>query len=249
MTVHWLAYLPALLLVTVGLSPEVVHAGVGGAAASSTSSEWPSYGRNDAQERYTPLSSINPRTIGHLGLKWALELPNETNLVSTPLTNGLEVYPVDARTVMILDAWVTTNTGSAAANDLTITPISRSEYASFSNKASPGRPTSYWFDRLIAPTITLWPVPNNATFTLNYYRCIQMQDANLAGGETPDLPYLWLDWFIAGMSHRLARVYSTMEMEKQRKLDAMEAWTIAATQNTENVPMSLKPTISTYYRR
>ena len=173
----------------------------------------------------------------------------KVDLVSTPLTNGLEVYPVDARTVMILDAWVTTNTGSAAANDLTITPISRSEYASFSNKASPGRPTSYWFDRLIAPTITLWPVPNNATFTLNYYRCIQMQDANLAGGETPDLPYLWLDWFIAGMSHRLARVYSTMEMEKQRKLDAMEAWTIAATQNTENVPMSLKPTISTYYRR
>jgi len=173
----------------------------------------------------------------------------KVDLVSVPLTNAVTTYPVDPNTVMILDAWVTTNTGSAAANDLTITPISRSEYASFSNKASPGRPTSYWFDRLIAPEITLWPVPNNATFTLNYYRCIQMQDANLAGGETPDLPYLWLDWFIAGMSHRLARVYSTMEMEKQRKLDAMEAWTIAATQNTENVPMSLKPTISTYYRR
>ena len=173
----------------------------------------------------------------------------KVDLVTTPLVNAQDVYAVDPRTVMILDAWITTNAGSAAANDLTITPVSRTEYATFSNKATPGRPTCYWFDRLIAPTITLWPVPNNATFTLSYYRCIQMQDANLAGGETPDLPYLWLDWFIAGMSHRLARVYSTMEMEKQRKLDAMEAWTIAATQNVENVPMGLKPAISQYYRR
>jgi len=173
----------------------------------------------------------------------------KVDLVTTPLVNAQDVYAVDPRTVMILDAWITTNAGSAAANDLTITPVSRTEYATFNNKTTPGRPTCYWFDRLIAPTITLWPVPNNATFTLSYYRCIQMQDANLAGGETPDLPYLWLDWFIAGMSHRLARVYSTMEMEKQRKLDAMEAWTIAATQNVENVPMGLKPAISQYYRR
>lgn len=173
----------------------------------------------------------------------------KVDLVTTTLVNGQDVYAIDPRTVMILDAWITTNAGSAAANDLTITPVSRTEYATFNNKTTPGRPTCYWFDRLIAPTITLWPVPNNATFTLSYYRCIQMQDANLAGGETPDLPYLWLDWFIAGMSHRLARVYSTMEMEKQRKLDAMEAWTIAATQNVENVPMGLKPAISQYYRR
>jgi glucose dehydrogenase len=92
--------------VTLGLTPEVAHAEVGGAAASSMSNEWPSYGRNDAQERYTPLSSINPGTIGRLGLKWALELPNETNLVSTPLmvkgklffTGKFSVvYAVDAR--------------------------------------------------------------------------------------------------------------------------------------------------------
>jgi hypothetical protein len=76
-----------------------------------------------------------------------------------------------------------------------------------------------------------------------------MQDANLPGGETPDLPYLWLDWFIAGMAHRLARPYATTEIEKMRKADAVEAWTIAATQNTENVPLTLAPMISGYYRR
>lgn len=174
----------------------------------------------------------------------------KVDLVSVPLVSATSVYSVLPSTVMILDAWITTGVSTpTSANDIYITPVSRTEYASFSNKDTPGRPTSYWFDRLIAPTITLWPVPNTADMTLNYYRCLQMQNANLAGGETPDLPYLWLDWFIAGMAHRLARPYATTEVEKLRKADAMEAWTIAATQNVENVPLSLTPTISSYYRR
>lgn len=173
----------------------------------------------------------------------------KVDLVTVPLVNGQTTYPVDPRTVMILDAWITQGIGSNIV-DLFITPVSRTEYASFSNKATPGRPTCFWFDRLISPTITLWPVPDqNSTYTLSYYRCIQMQDANLAGGETPDLPYLWLDWFCAGISHRLARHFADSEMEKMRKADALEAWTIAAAQNTENVPLTLAPGISQYYRR
>jgi hypothetical protein len=127
--------------------------------------------------------------------------------------------------------------------------VSRTEYASFSNKTTPGRPTSYWFDRLLSPTITLWPVPNASGYTLKYYRCIRTQDANLPGGETPDIPILWLDWMIAGLAHRLARPYATAEVEKLRKADADEAWTIAATQNVENVATTLAPSIGSYYRR
>lgn len=173
----------------------------------------------------------------------------KVDLVTDTLVNGQSTYNVQPRTVMILDAWVTQNTGMASQVDTYITPVSRTEFASFSNKSTPGRPTSYWFDRLIAPTITLWPVPNDNTFTLSYYRCTQMEDANLPGGETPDIPYLWIDWFVAGMAHRLSRPYSTIEMEKLRKADAVEAWNVAAAQNTENVPLSLKPMISNYYRR
>src|SRR5437899_7423758 len=120
---------------------------------------------------------------------------------------------------------------------------------------SPGRPTCYWFDRLISPTITLWPVINQSGYILNYYRCRQIQDANLSGGETPDIPVLWLDWLVAGMAHRLSRPYGpndvaqALALEQQRKKDADEAWVVAATQNTENVPLTLAPMISNYYRR
>jgi hypothetical protein len=74
-----------------------------------------------------------------------------------------------------------------------------------------------------------------------------MQDANLAGGETPDIPYLFLDAFIAGLAHRLSRSYAP-DLEDKRKADAKEAWMVMAEQNTENVPLSLAPTIKTYYR-
>lgn len=164
---------------------------------------------------------------------------------NVPLLVGVDTYAVQSRTVMILDAWIT----NPQDNDLFITPMSRTEYASINNKAAPGRPTTYWFDRQIAPTITIWPVPNQTGWTLSYYRCTQMEDANLPGGETPDIPYRWTDWLVAGLAHRLSRPFSTPEMEKMRKADAVEAWTIAATQDTENVPLTLAPTISNYYRR
>lgn len=167
---------------------------------------------------------------------------------SISLVAGTATYTISARTVMILDAWITTGT-APNATDRFITPISRTEYASFSNKATQGFPTSYWFDRLITPTVTTWPVADSGgPYTLNYFFCSQEQDANLPGGETPDLPYLWLDVLVASLAYRLARIYAP-QLEQVRKQDYNEAWNIAAGQNTENVPLSLMPQISGYYRR
>jgi len=169
--------------------------------------------------------------------------------LSIDLVQGTATYSIPARVVMVLDAWIRVNAGQVTQNDRYITPISRTEFASFSQKSTQGPPTTFWFDRLIAPTVTLWPVPDGgAVRTFNYFACVQMQDANLAGGETPDLPYRWLDWFAAGMSHRLSRVYAR-DLEAIRKADAIEAWKVAASQDTENVPFNLAPGIGTYYRR
>lgn len=169
--------------------------------------------------------------------------------ISTTLVQGTATYTVPTRVVMILDAWITTNDGQSNQNDRYIAPLSRTEYASFSQKQTPGPPTSFWFDRLLAPTITMWPVPDGSgPYTLNYFACSQAQDVNLAGGETLDLPYLWLDAFVAGLAHRLSRVYKP-ELEAVRKVDAQDAWKVAATQNTENVSMNLSLNIGGYYRR
>jgi hypothetical protein len=193
------------------------------------------------------------REINLLFVEWSNKQVNLWKVVqsSVTLVAGTSTYAITPQTVMILDAWITTtpSLNPQSGSDRYIVPISRTEYASFSNKQAPGPPTVYWFDRLIAPTITTWPVADNAaTYTFNYYRVDQIQDANFAGGETPDVPYLWLDALVAGLSHRLARIY-TPAIEAARKIDAAEAWAIAATQNTENVPLYIIPGIRSYFPR
>lgn len=191
------------------------------------------------------------RELNLLLVEWANKQVNLFKVVqnSIPMVSGVATYPIPANVVMILDAVITTNPGTAQATDLYVTPISRTEYVSLANKLTPGRPTVYWFDRLINPVLYPWPVPDSTgPYSFNYWACIQMQDANLPGGETPDLPYLWFDALVAGMAYRLSRSYAP-QLEQIRKADAMEAWVVAATQNVENVDLFLAPTLGSYYRR
>lgn len=168
--------------------------------------------------------------------------------IVVPLVAAQTTYTVPPETVMILDAFIRQNAGSASESDTSIMPFSRTDYASISNKANQGVPTSFWFDRLISPTITLWPVPNSATpYELHYYRYRLIQDATFANAMNVEIPVLWLDAFAAGLAHRLSRLYNR-NLTKDCKMDAVEAFDIAATQNTENVQMNITPGLSGYYR-
>ena len=171
----------------------------------------------------------------------------KVELISLTLVDGTASYDVPGRVVMILDAYLRVNDGEDDQTDRYIMPISRTDYASYAAKQTEGLPTVYWFNRQISPTITVYPVINDSGYLLNYYACSQIQDAAMAGGETPDVPYLWLDALVAGLAHRLARVYAP-QLEPSRKMDAKEAWDIAAAQNIENVPVVLAPGIGRYYR-
>jgi len=169
--------------------------------------------------------------------------------VSVPLINGQAEYAVDPKTVMILDGWITTGVSSPSdANDIYIVPISRTEYASYPNKAQQGFPTSYWYDRLVSPTITLWPVPDGSSATiLKYYRVRQVQDANLQNGQTVEIPYRWLEAFADGLAYRLARIWSP-QMAAGLKQVADESYQIAAAQDVESVNTYISPMIGSYFR-
>jgi len=185
----------------------------------------------------------------------------EVNLVTIPLTTGVSTYAAgvnsvtglpdanDAnRTVMVLDAYVTTPNGGENI-DRIILPVSRTEYASYPNKNQQGFPTIYWFDRLVSPTITIWPVPNtsNGPSTLSYYRVTQIQDSNFTGGQTVDIPYRWMDAFANGLAYRLARIWNP-PMVQMLKAEADEAYAIAAQQDTEWTNMYISPQVSGYWR-
>ena len=173
---------------------------------------------------------------------WAVDL------VTTTLVSGQATYPVDSNTVMILDAYVTT-AQSGGNIDRIILPVSRTEYASYPNKEQQGFPTVFWFDRLLSPTVTLWPVPNvdNGPTTLSYYRVKQLQDANLTNGQNVEIPYLWMEAFAYGLALRLAMIWAPDKVALLKPL-ADESYQIAADQNVETASYFISPMISGYFR-
>jgi hypothetical protein len=167
---------------------------------------------------------------------WTVEL------VSLPLVQGTATYSIPSNVVMILDLYI--NNGSS--NRL-IFPFSRSDYASLANPAQQGFPSSFWQDRTIAQTFTLWPVPDAAaTYTASYYAYTQIQDAVMAQGGNAAVPYWWLDAWTAGLAHRLSRHHAPA-LEAVRKADAIEAYGRAAKQ-FENVPLVISCGLSGYFR-
>jgi hypothetical protein len=174
----------------------------------------------------------------------------KVDLQTVTLTPGVSTITIPANTVLVLDAYITTNPGSPSSqNNRYITQLSRTEYASLSNPNTPGPPTQIWFNRQIVPTISFWPVPDtNGPYTFSYYRVAQMQDVGVASGQTLDLPYLWLDAYVAELSHRFSRWYKPA-LETVREMDAKKAWDIAAAQNIEVVNIALSPPLGRYYPR
>ena len=172
---------------------------------------------------------------------WAVDL------ITTPLVQGVTTYPVDANTVMILDAYIETDNGSGQPIDRLILPISRTEYASYPNKEQQGFSTTYWFDRLLSPTVTLWPVPDGTTTSLKYYRVRQIQDANLQSGQQVEIPYLWMEAFAYGLAQRLAVIWAPDRVQILKPM-ADEAYQIAADQNVETAQQFISPIISGYFR-
>jgi hypothetical protein len=172
----------------------------------------------------------------------------KVDLVTTNLVTGQATYPVDANTVVILDAYVTTTQSGGNINRI-ILPISRTEYASYPNKEQEGFPTVFWFDRLLSPTVTLWPVPNvdNGPTTLSYYRVTQMQDSVLSNGTNVDIPYLFYEAFAYGLAARLAMIWAPDKVALLKPL-ADEAYQIAADQNIETASYFISPMISGYFR-
>jgi hypothetical protein len=173
---------------------------------------------------------------------WAVDL------VTVPLIQGQATYSVDANTVMILDAYMEITNTSAQPIDRIIMPISRTEYASYPNKEQQGFTTVFWFDRLLSPTVTLWPVPDGTSAqNLKYYRVRRLQDSNLQNGQQVEIPYLWLEAFAYGLAQRLAQVWNPALVPTLKPF-ADESYQIAADQNVETAQQYISPQIAGYYR-
>jgi hypothetical protein len=163
------------------------------------------------------------------------------SLITQALTQGVATYNVPANAITVLDVYVNNGTSNRL-----LFPFSRTDYASLAEPSEQGFPTSFWQNRTLTQTLTLWPVPNGAAnYTMSYYVYTQPQDAVLAQGGNAAIQYWWLDAFTAGLAHRLSRHYAPT-LEAIRKTDATEAYNKASKQ-VEVVPLYITPGLSGYF--
>ena len=170
----------------------------------------------------------------------------QVDLQQVPLVQGTATYSVPANTIVMLDAYIVQNSGGAAINRI-ISPISRTEYASYPNPQQQGQPTVFWFDRLLSPSVTLWQVPDGNEAYLNYYRLRQSMDVGFTDAQQVEMPYYFSEAFVLGLASRLAVSWAP-DRAQGLKLLADEAYEIAATQNVETASQYISPIISGYWR-
>lgn len=169
-------------------------------------------------------------------------------IYSISLTESDADYDLPARMVGIRDAYLTTTSGGVST-DRVVWPLSAAEYDAQPNKTLEAPPQSYYVQKSITPTITLWPVPDGAaTYTLKLRLMTQIQDVSQKSGTTLDMPYRWLDVYVAGLAYRLSRIYAT-ELEAVREKDFEKAWANAATLDVEdNTAVYISPSFGGYWR-
>ena len=160
------------------------------------------------------------------------------------LTSGTASYTLPADTVSILDHSIRTGTGTSQS-DLTITRMNISEYAGISSKNTRGRPVKIYIERLRdAPQITVWPVPDNNTYTLVYYRIRRIEDSAAGANNQYDAPTRFLPAIISGLAYQLAlKNPSVTDRITLLKQVYEEDFNLAATEDRDRTDFRIIPSV------
>lgn len=160
------------------------------------------------------------------------------------LTEGTATYTLPANTIDIVQAAVRTGSGSTQA-DIIIRRLGVSQYTAIPNKTTQGRPVQFYVSRTIAPTITLWPVPDQTgTYTLYYYYMRRLQDTGNAADYTADTPARFIPALVTGLAYHIALRRPDLQGRVQAlKMAYEEQWELAAGEDRERASVRWVPRI------
>lgn len=137
---------------------------------------------------------------------------------------------------------------SSDNKEIVITPFNRDDYSNQPNKTfQSGFVTNYYFEKLVTPQITLWPVPNDDTKCLVLYRYRQIQDIGSLTQEI-ELPTRWLEAISWHWAARLAFELPNVEAERRQSvLQMAQSMTLEVEAGeTDNAPVFFAPRLGVY---
>ena len=133
---------------------------------------------------------------------WTIQLQEKTIPATTQSLSGTSLFGANAndsqQIVDITDVVIRDSNN----NDFSASSISRSTYLNYAVKSTSGRPTQYYFERTISPTLFLYPAAD-VTYTLRYYALVRMFDS---GDYTNNaqVPFRFLPCLTAGLAYYIS---------------------------------------------
>lgn len=183
------------------------------------------------------------RSLNLLTIEWANRGINLWTIEqgTVALTSGTINYNLPADTIDLLDHVIRTGSGSNQ-QDINITRISNSTYATIPNKNATGRPIQVWIDRQASqPQINVWPAPDNDSYTFTYWRLRRIEDAG-NGVTTQDIPFRFLPCMVAGLAYYLSLKIPGAEQRIQMlKMEYEEQFKLAADEDREKADYRIAP--------
>ena len=123
--------------------------------------------------------------------------------------------------------------------DTTISSISRDEYLTFPQKNIKGRPSVYYFDKAITPSIYLWPSPSASYNAISFSYKKMMQDVGLYT-NTIEIPSRFYPALTAALSYKLAIKFNPQIVDVLSQ-EYQNSFNLATTEDTEDVNITIRP--------
>lgn len=136
-------------------------------------------------------------------------------------------------------------------SEIPMSPLNRDDYWALPNKTFLASTSlQYWFDKQMAPVMSLWPVPSVANqIVVRTHR--QIQDVGTLTNLV-EVPQRWYEYVIFGLAERLACELPTGELPPGRleylQGQAQFQMDRAADGETDGAPIRLLPSIRSYTR-
>ena len=183
------------------------------------------------------------RSLNLLTAEWANRGVNLWTIeeASVSLTEGTITYNLPADTIDLLEQVIRTGTGTNQ-QDLTISRISATNYATIPSKNLTGRPNQVWINRQAAqPNINVWPTPEDNSYTFVYWALKRIDDAG-NGVNTQDIPFRFLPCLIAGLAYYLSlKIPEAGDRIQFLKGEYEEQWALASTEDREKATLLISP--------
>jgi hypothetical protein len=167
------------------------------------------------------------------------------------LVAGTATYNLPVDTIDLIEHVIRQNPGNTSTQtDIRISRISVSTYSTIPNKLNTGRPIQVYINRqsgiatpagIQYPTITVWPVPPDNTYTFVYWRLRRLQDAGNGDG-TADIPYRFLPALTAGLAYQIAmKIPEAAPRLPMLQAEYERQWTLASEEDREKAPVRFVP--------